>query len=183
METTKLREKNQILGSPFEQEINDLRTAGKELRQISDFMWKQRKYKVSLATLARYFQIRKRIGNVAATDVKNHLETVFKEEYMDLVGRVAFFNEVILEARKQFRLQKDKLDVLDLMNLSVKMGDSLQRIEGADAQGDLIREFATLILETKMEARPQKLPIIEVAADGSSREILDSKEPTTSEQV
>lgn len=174
-QTTEIRKAktNLILNSPFELEINDMRTAGKELKDICAFMWNERKFKISPASLTRYFQLKKELGKTATKDVENHLKTVYKEEYMDLVGRVTFFNEVILEAKKRFQIEKQNLTLLDLMNLATRMGDSLQRIEGADAQGDLIRQFATLILEAKMEPHVQKLPIIEVSPDGSSHEIFE----------
>lgn len=172
---------NQILGSAYETEINDLRFSGMELKDICDFMWTKRNYKVSPATLSRYFQTKKQLGKTAAKDVQTHLKNVYKEEYMDLVGRVAFFNSVILEAKKRFEREKQNLNLMDLLNLATKMGDSLQKIEGADAQNDLLRNFASLIMEIKTEPRAQRLPIVEVAPDGTVTE-LECNEPPTDEQ-
>lgn len=181
MECLKIRQKNQVLGSPYEKEIIELREAGMELQVIADLMWQKRNYKVSQATLTRFFQLKKQLGQVAVQDVKSQLKNVYKESYMDMAGRVAYYNEIVAYGKERFEKEKHNLDLLDVITLSLKAGYNLQRIEGADSQNDMIRQFATILLEAKMEARPQRLPIIEVSPDGSSHEIFDNDEiPTTS---
>lgn len=181
MNTIKIKEKNKVLGSSYEQEIIDLRSAGMELQAIADLMWQKRNYKVSQSTLTRFFQLKKELGQIAVQDVKAELKTVYKETYMDLAGRVAYYNSMVAYGKERFEKEKHNLDLLDVITLSLKAGYNLQRIEGADSQNDLMRQFATILLEAKMDARPQRLPIIEVMPDGTSHEIFDNNEiPTTS---
>jgi hypothetical protein len=178
METVTIPKSNPILGSPYEKEINDLRFAGYELQQIVDHLFKKRNFKTSISTLSKYFTVKKELSKIASKDVENHLKNTFKEEYMDLAGRITFFNSVILEAKRRFEKEKQNLTLIDLMNLAAKLGDSLQKIEGADAQNDLIRQFASLILEIKTEQKQQVLPIVELSPDGLISEITtEPREP------
>jgi hypothetical protein len=181
MNTIKIKEKNKILGSSYEQEIVDLRSAGMELQAISDLMWQKRNYKVSQATLTRFFQLKKDLGHIAVQDVKTELKEVYKEEYIDLAGRVAYYNELVAYGKERFEKEKQNLTLIDAIAISLKAGYNLQKIEGADVQSDMVQIIAKAILDSKTETRPVHLPIIEVLPDGSSREIFDN-EAQTNEQ-
>lgn len=163
--------KPKILGSQYEEEICDLRAKGAELQNIADFMWKERTFSVSVPTLSRYFLNKKRLGKIATDDVRTSLKTIFKEEYMDLAGRIAFLNEVILEAKKRFAKEKATLSLSELLVLAGRFSDSLAKIEGADAQTDMIRDLLLILQEVKTTPIQHSLPIIEVLPTGEVKEV------------
>ena len=163
--------KNKILGSPQETEIIELRESGKELQEICDFMQNERNFKISAAGLSRYFKIKKQIGPIAVEEIRNHLKTQYQEEYMDLAGRITFMNEVILEAKKRFNKEKNQLTLSDLLAFAGRFSDSLSKIEGADAQSDLIRDLLTIIHEVKTTPIQHSLPIVEIFPSGEVKEV------------